>query len=71
MGGGITNLRTPAGVAVGCHVVFLAFLRGDWVRESFDVRFIWLMKIHVDGFLVTGRKGYSKIMSGVYVLKDI
>ena len=68
---GITDLGTPAGVVVGCHVVFLALLRGYCVREGFGVRFIWLMEIHVDGFLVAGGEGYAKVMGGMDILEDV
>ena len=68
MGNGITDLQTPAGVAVGREEVFLAFVGRDCVREGFDIRGIWLMEIHVDGFIVAGQEGYAKITRGVDIL---
>ena len=62
---GITDLRTPADVAVGRDEVFLAFLGRDCFREGFNIRGIWLIKMHVDGFLLVRQEGYAKIMRGV------
>ena len=71
MGNGTANLRTPSGVAIGREAVFLAFLGRDCVRKGFDVRGIWLMEIHMDGFLVEEQEGYVKIMCGMDILQDI
>ena len=51
--------------------MFLAFLGRDCVRKGFNVRGIWLIKMHVDGFLVAGREGYAKIIRGVDILQDV
>jgi len=68
---GIPDLGAPAGVAVGCHVVFLALLRRYCVRKGFNVRFIWLMEIHVDWFLVARGERDAIVMGGMYILKYI
>ena len=60
MGDGITDLGSPTQVTVGGDVVFPAFLIRDSAGESFDIRGIWLVKIHVDGFLGLGGEGYAK-----------
>ena len=44
---------------------------GDCIRKGFDVRFIWLLGIHVDGFLVAGGERYAKVMGGMDMLEDI
>ena len=67
-GGGIANLGSPTRVTVSGEVVFSAFLRRNSVGENFDIRGIWLVKIHVDGFLGLGREGYAKVGVEVYVV---
>ena len=68
---GIPDLGAPAGVTVGCHAMFLTLLWRYGVRKGFNVRFIWLMEIHVDGLPDAGGEGYAKVMDGMDILEDI
>ena len=68
---GIADLGTPACVAVGCHAMFLALFRRYGVGKCFNVRFIWLMEIHVDWFLVARGERDAIVMCGVDVLEYI
>ena len=71
MRNGIPDLGAPAGVDEGCHAVFLALFWKYCVRKGFNVRFIWLMEIHVDGFLVAGGKRDAIVMGGMDILEYI
>ena len=64
----VSNLGTPAGVAVGGEVVISAFLRRDGVSDSFDIGGIMLMKMHEDVLLVAEQEGHAIIMCGVDAL---
>ena len=71
MRNGVLDLGAPAGIAVGRHVVFLALFRRYRIFKSFNVRFIWLMEVHVDWFLVSRGKQDAIVMSGMDVLEYI
>ena len=52
-------------------MVFWPFLGGECIIKGFDARFIWLMEIHVDRFLVGGGERYAKVVGGMDRLEDI